>query len=46
MVLCAFLLLANSIIAKSISIVVVADHNTIKGIEKLRNAIKFLKDSG
>ena len=38
----AFLLLANTILENEIAIVIVADHHTINGIPKLRQAIEYL----
>lgn len=38
----AFLLLANEIIANDISIIIVADHHTIKGVPKLKKAISYI----
>ncbi|MFS5813228.1 AAA family ATPase [Streptococcus agalactiae] len=40
----AFLTLAQSLYNENISVVVVSDHNTISGIEKLKTAIKLVSD--
>lgn len=40
----AFLTIAQSLYNENISVVVVSDHNTISGIEKLKTAIKLVSD--
>lgn len=42
--LLSFFLLANEIIDQKISMVIVADHHTIAGVEKLKYAIKLLHE--
>lgn len=40
----AFLLLANEIIKNELNMVVVTDHNTIKGVSKLQKAIQYIME--
>ena len=40
----AFLLVAHQLLINNIEMVVITDHNTINGFEKLKEAIKILKD--
>lgn len=40
----SFLLLANSLIANNFEIILVSDHNTIDGVDKLIQAINVVKD--
>ena len=40
----AFLTLAQNLYNENVSVVVVSDHNTISGIEKLKTAIKLVSD--
>lgn len=42
--LLSFLLLANSLIVNSFDIIIVSDHNTIEGVDKLIQAISIVKD--
>ena len=41
--LLSYLLLANSLLAAGIEIVLVSDHNTIRGVDKLKAAIKWVQ---
>lgn len=43
--LLSYLLLANSLLSAGIEIVLVSDHNTIRGIDKLKVAIKWVQNT-